>query len=106
MPPDIDHELVRVDRLLPLAQTLGDTASLQEAESEERAASPNPAIEYRSRLPGQSARLEESSLGELGCWEAKIFYWYIRPWQADPTITRCFRSGCRIIRRIRVVTLV
>jgi hypothetical protein len=34
MPPDIDHELVRVSRLLPLAQTFGDAASLQDAEDE------------------------------------------------------------------------
>jgi membrane-associated phospholipid phosphatase len=23
----------------------------------------------------------------IGCWDAKFFYWYIRPWQADPAIT-------------------
>jgi membrane-associated phospholipid phosphatase len=23
----------------------------------------------------------------IGCWDAKYFYWVIRPWQADPTIT-------------------
>ena len=34
-PPDIDHELVRVYRLLTLAQTLRDAAALQDAEDEE-----------------------------------------------------------------------
>jgi hypothetical protein len=23
----------------------------------------------------------------IGCWDSKFFYWVIRPWQADPTIT-------------------
>ena len=22
----------------------------------------------------------------IGCWDAKLFYWLIRPWKADPTI--------------------
>jgi membrane-associated phospholipid phosphatase len=22
----------------------------------------------------------------IGCWDAKLTYWYIRPWQADPAI--------------------
>lgn len=25
----------------------------------------------------------------IGCWDAKYAYWYIRPYQADPLITRC-----------------
>ena len=37
MPPDIDHELVGLYCLLTLAQTLGDAASLQDAEDEEHA---------------------------------------------------------------------
>lgn len=23
----------------------------------------------------------------IGCWDAKYFYWYLRPWHADPAIT-------------------
>jgi membrane-associated phospholipid phosphatase len=23
----------------------------------------------------------------IGCWDAKLFYWLIRPWKADPAIT-------------------
>src|SRR5437867_7945754 len=23
----------------------------------------------------------------IGCWDAKLTYWFIRPWQADPAIT-------------------
>jgi hypothetical protein len=24
---------------------------------------------------------------QIGCWDAKLTYWFIRPWQADPAIT-------------------
>jgi hypothetical protein len=37
MPPNIDHDLAGVYRLLKLAQTLRDAAPLQDAEDEERA---------------------------------------------------------------------
>ena len=35
MPPDVDHEPVRVSRLPTVAQTLSDAALLQSAEDEE-----------------------------------------------------------------------
>ena len=24
---------------------------------------------------------------QIGCWDAKEIYWFVRPWQADPAIT-------------------
>ncbi|HET9387959.1 MAG TPA: phosphatase PAP2 family protein, partial [Gemmatimonadales bacterium] len=29
----------------------------------------------------------------IGCWDAKMTYWYIRPWQADPGITTTAAVG-------------
>ena len=64
--PGIDHELVRVYRLLTLAQTFRDAALLQDAEDEEWAlATPDPAIQYRSRLSSLSLRGEQAGLDEL-----------------------------------------
>jgi hypothetical protein len=56
--PDIEHELVRVYRLLTLAQSLRYAASLQDADGEERTpATPDPAVQYRSRLSRLPLRL-------------------------------------------------
>ena len=64
--PDIDHELVRVYRLLALAQTLGDTSLLQSAEDEEGApTTPDPAIQDRSRLSSLPLCGEQAGLNEL-----------------------------------------
>lgn len=30
---------------------------------------------------------------QIGCWDAKETYWYIRPWQADPAITTTAAVG-------------
>src|SRR4026209_19351 len=64
--PHIDHELIRVHRLLARAQALGDAAALQDAEDIERAlTNPGPAIQHCSRFPRLSSRIEQSGLRQL-----------------------------------------
>jgi len=29
----------------------------------------------------------------IGCWDAKLFYWLVRPWKADPLITTTAAVG-------------
>src|SRR6267143_6488661 len=64
--PHIHDELVRVDRLLTLTQTLGDTTPIQDPEDEERALGlPDPLIQHLSRLSRLPLRGEQPGLDEL-----------------------------------------